>query len=159
MGIVFNKDSRKQQHFFHHLDDITSFAIPPNKKLIATGEIGPFPLVCIWDSESMNCISRFTSPLVKGVNCLTFSEDGKLLCGTGADDNHSIVVFDWEKGSHKEQEKGSEVKFKKNRAGEGVNGIFAKGKGTKAVVLNLCFNKANDTIAATSVKVLIYLFL
>jgi len=51
VGIVFNKESRTQKFYFDHIDDITALAIHPNKKIIATGEIGPYPLIGLWDSE------------------------------------------------------------------------------------------------------------
>ena len=81
-----------------HVDDIISAAIHPEKKIIATGEIGPYPLIAIWDSETLQCLARFTSPLTKGINQLAFSNDGRYLAASAADDDHCIAVFEWGKG-------------------------------------------------------------
>ena len=148
VGINFNKNSRKQSFYFHHLDDITSLAFHPNKKLVATGETGPNPLITIWDNETMECLSRFSSPLIKGINCLTFSNDGNLLCASAADDNHSIAVFDWEKGIQKYDDKSKPIKINH------VKGLKATGNGTKSVIMSLTFNKKDDIIVATGIKVL-----
>ena len=133
-----------------HVDDITAIAIHPNKKIIATGEIGPYPLLAVWDCETMQCISRFTSPLTKGINHLTFSKDGKYIVASAADDNHCIAVFDWGNGGH---ELANTDKFKKARAGVGAAGVIATGKGPRANILSMCFNNSGDSVAATGVKV------
>jgi microtubule-associated protein-like 6 len=146
VGIVLNKEQRKQAFFFEHLDDIISLAIHPNKKYIATGEIGPHPLIAVWDSETLECLSRFNHPLQKGISNLCFSEDGKLLCACSADDEHSIAVFEWEKCHIVENKKEKKVK---------INGLIASGKGTKSVILSLCFNKSHDSVVATCTKVII----
>lgn len=147
VGIVLNKISRKQAFFFHHLDDITAFALHPNKRIVATGEIGPHPLISVWDNETMECLSRFTLPLVKGINCLCFSEDGKLLCASAADDNHNIAIFEWEKGIHQSEEKSQPSKI------DHVKGLKASGIVTKSAIFSLTFNKTSTTILATCMKV------
>jgi len=47
VGIVYNKEDHSQLIFNEHFDDITSLAIYPNKKYVATGEIGPYPLISV----------------------------------------------------------------------------------------------------------------
>jgi WD40 repeat protein len=150
VGIVFNRESRTQKFFFDHIDDITSFAIHPNKKIIATGEVGPYPLIALWNSETMECIIRINGPLQKGINHLAFSKDGKYLVASAADDDHHISIFDWEKGC-KNQEN-LNVKSKKQKATITVNPVFAYGKGPRANVMGLCFNNTNDIIAVPCVK-------
>lgn len=143
---MLNKQQRKQGYFFEHLDDIISLAVHPNKQYIATGEIGPHPLIAVWDSESFECLSRFSFPLVKGISNLCFSEDGKLLCASSSDDDHSIAVFEWEKCEIVESKKEKKSKDK-------IKGLIATGKGTRSVILSLCFNKNNDCVVASCIKV------
>ena len=99
VGIVYNKENHSQLIFNEHFDDITSLAIHPNKKYVATGEIGPYPLISVWDTETGEVKIRIRQPLQKGINHLCFSQDGKFLCATAADDEHNIAVFEWEKGT------------------------------------------------------------
>ena len=73
VGIVYNKETNSQIIFNEHFDDITAFAIHPNKKYVATGEIGPYPLISIWDTETGEAKVRIRQPLQKGINHLCFS--------------------------------------------------------------------------------------
>ena len=98
VGIVYNKDTHTQSIYNEHFDDITALAIHPNKKYVATGEVGPYPLISIWDVETCKALVHIREPLQKGINHLAFSRDGKYLVATAADDDHNIAVFDWKKG-------------------------------------------------------------
>ena len=98
VGIVYDKNSNTQQIYNEHFDDITALAIHPNKKYVATGEVGPYPLISIWDIETCKALVHIREPLQKGINHLVFSKDGKYLCATAADDDHNIAIFDWKKG-------------------------------------------------------------
>ena len=98
VGIVYNKDTHTQLIYNEHFDDITALAIHPNKKYVATGEVGPYPLISIWDVETCKALVHIREPLQKGINHLAFSRDGKYLVATAADDDHNIAVFDWKKG-------------------------------------------------------------
>ncbi len=143
---MLNKEQRKQSFFFEHLDDIISLAIHPNKKYFASGEIGPHPLIVVWNSETSECLARFNHPLQKGISNLCFSEDGKLLCACSADDEHTVAVFEWEKCQITDKNKEKKVR---------ISGLIASGKGTKSIILSLCFNKSHDSIVATCIKVFI----
>jgi len=150
VGIVFNKDNRTQKFFFDHIDDITALAIHPNKKIIATGEIGPYPLIGIWDAETMECLIRINGPLQKGINHLVFSKCGNFLAGSAADDDHNIAIFDWAKGS--KLQKTAHIKSQKQKAASSINPVFATGKGPRANIMGMCFNNNNDILAVPCVK-------
>jgi len=150
VGIVFNKESRTQKFYLDHIDDITALAIHPNKRIIATGEIGPYPLIGVWDAESMECIVRINGPLQKGINHLCFSKCGKFLAASAADDEHNIAIFDWAKGSKVQNT--TNIKSQKQKAAASINPVFATGKGPRANVMGLCFNNQSDTIALPCVK-------
>jgi hypothetical protein len=47
----------------------------------------------------MECLVRINGPLQKGINHLCFSQCGKYLAASAADDEHIIAIFDWAKGS------------------------------------------------------------
>lgn len=149
VGIHYNKESHTQQFFFDHIDDITALAIHPNKKYVATGEIGPYPLIAVWDSDTMKPLAKFTGPLQKGINHLAFSKDGRYLVATAADDDHNVAIYDWEKGNATADLASAKGK---QRGKATSNPIVAAGKGTRANILGACFNNNGDTVALTCVK-------
>ena len=53
VGVVLDKDTNEQRFFRSHRDDIHCLAISPDGTMIATGEIGPKPRLCLWDCSSM----------------------------------------------------------------------------------------------------------
>lgn len=68
VGIIMDPASNTQQFHLSHKDDIMSIAIHPNGKIIATGEIGPKPLISVWSIDDVNApITTFTVPLTKGI--------------------------------------------------------------------------------------------
>lgn len=151
VGIVFNKESRTQKFYFDHIDDITALTIHPNKRIIATGEIGPYPLIGVWDAENMECLVRINGPLLKGINHLCFSKCGKYLAASAADDEHNIAIFEWAKGA-KIQQNSANIKSQKQKAAASINPVLAAGKGPRANVMGICFNNQSDTLAVPCVK-------
>ena len=148
VGIVYNKDTHTQKFYLDHIDDITAFAIHPNKRYVATGEIGPYPLVSVWDTTTMTPIAKFNGPLLKGINHLAFSKDGKYLVATAADDDHGVAIFEWEKGNAPDLSNVS----KKQKAQMTTNPVVATGNGGRANILGVVFNNQSDTVALTCVK-------
>ena len=53
LGIVYNPTEHSQRFFKMHIDDVTAIAFSPDGRTIATGEIGPKPMICIWDAITM----------------------------------------------------------------------------------------------------------
>ena len=154
VGIVYNKEKNTQIIFNEHFDDITSFAIHPNKKYVATGEIGPYPLISIWDTENGEAKVRIRQPLQKGINHLCFSKDGKYLAATAADDEHNIAIFEWEKGSAENISRSQNHRLKdKTNKNESLSlYLYCQGKMGKANVLGICFNPNGKKLACCGVK-------
>ena len=88
VGIVLNQNHNTQRHFLEHTDDITCLAIHPSLSIVATGEVGRFPLITIWDINTMECLARISGDLQKGITHLAFSPDGAFLAASAADEQH-----------------------------------------------------------------------
>lgn len=99
VGIVFDLEEFSQSFFVGHNDDITSFALSPNKDLVATGEVGRKPTIFVWDSNSLTQIAKFNAPLEKGIGALAFSPSGNLLVAIAMDDDHNIALYNLQTNS------------------------------------------------------------
>ena len=77
-----------------HRDDIHCLAIDQSGELIATGEIGLKPRLCIWNSKTMQEIHQIISPMTKGIKHVAFSKDGRKIVCSDMDTDHSIYIFD-----------------------------------------------------------------
>ena len=53
LGVVYNSAEHSQRFFNVHTDDVTAIAFSSDLRLVATGELGPKPLICIWDGVTM----------------------------------------------------------------------------------------------------------
>ena len=94
VGLTHDVEANTQTHCQSNTDDIMSIAMHPDGKLVATGEIGPKPVIAIWDSTNNNqTLHAFKKQVTKGVDCLGFSTDGEYLAAVCMDDNHNIVIF------------------------------------------------------------------
>lgn len=99
LGIVYNKTKHEQRYFCGHDDDITALAIHPNRRLMASGQLGKYPLVCIWDNDSCEEVAALEHPDgMRGVTSCCFSADGTKLVTVCADNPHTVFVWDWVKG-------------------------------------------------------------
>ena len=87
VGVIMDQKTNTQKHFMGHTDDIHSIALHPNGKSIATGQIGPKPRLCIWNTATMETNMLITEPLTKGIKHIAISADGRYLAAVGMDDD------------------------------------------------------------------------
>ena len=73
MGIVLEPDKNTQTFFTLHKDDITAMDISRDGKFAVTGEVGPKPLVAMWETESKKLLWKTTTPLAKGIACIALN--------------------------------------------------------------------------------------
>lgn len=98
LGIVYNPETHTQRHFDKHTDDVTALAVAPNRRLVATGEVGKKPKIYVWDAIAMQVVHTFSGKLSRGIKCLSFSPSGKLLAAVDVSDDHEIAVYNVESG-------------------------------------------------------------
>ncbi|KAL6082312.1 hypothetical protein STEG23_021467, partial [Scotinomys teguina] len=60
-------------------------ALHPDKTLIATGQVGKEPYICVWDSYNVQTVSILKDVHTHGVACLAFDSDGQRLASVGLD--------------------------------------------------------------------------
>ncbi|KAJ6667049.1 hypothetical protein lerEdw1_019052 [Lerista edwardsae] len=76
----------------------SSLALHPDKTLVATGQVGKDPYVCIWDSYNVQTVSILKDAHTHGVACLAFDADGQRLASVGLDAKNTVCIWDWKKG-------------------------------------------------------------
>ena len=113
LGIVHDLSTNTQKTFCGHDDDITCITLSPGSLgLVATGQLGRTPHICIWDCSCLppNTVSTFghnysisRSGLIcrigkgffqRAVCSVCFSYDGKYICGIGCDDHHALGIWE-----------------------------------------------------------------
>ncbi|XP_061915415.1 echinoderm microtubule-associated protein-like 6 isoform X1 [Entelurus aequoreus] len=98
VGVVYNTREHCQRFYLGHNDDIISLALHPERTLVATGQVGKEPYMCVWDTFSLNTVSLLRDGHTHGIACLTFSADGQRLASVGLDAKNTICVWDWRRG-------------------------------------------------------------
>ncbi|XP_063080185.1 echinoderm microtubule-associated protein-like 5 [Engraulis encrasicolus] len=98
VGVVYNTREHKQKFYLGHTDDIISLALHPERVLVATGQVGKEPYVCVWDSYTMQTVSILKDTHTHGVACLAFDLDGQCLVSVGLDSKNTVCVWDWRRG-------------------------------------------------------------
>ncbi|KAK7103893.1 echinoderm microtubule-associated protein-like 6 [Littorina saxatilis] len=98
VGIVYNVRDHKQGFFLGHDDDIVSLTLHPDRLLVATGQIGKAPYICVWDSNTTDTVSILKDGHQNGVGGVGFDKEGNRLVSVGMDQHATINVWDWKKG-------------------------------------------------------------
>jgi len=55
-----------------------SLALHPSQPLVATGQTGKNPYICVWNSSTMKTVSMLKDQHTHGVACLAFSTSGEV---------------------------------------------------------------------------------
>jgi len=106
LGIVVDPTTNTQKFMSGHTDTIISVATKDIKKkkgsfsYVATGEMGRFPKIIIWESTTMKIVQTLSSPdgHQRGVSRLAFSPSGTVLASIGLDKQHTMILYNWKKG-------------------------------------------------------------
>ncbi|XP_071055971.1 echinoderm microtubule-associated protein-like 2 isoform X1 [Onthophagus taurus] len=105
--VLYNQEEQCQRHYLGHTDDVKSLAIHPNKLLIASGQCAGHdkstarPHIRIWNSVSLHTQAIIgMNDFIHSVCCLSFSktDGGSLLVAIDDSNDHTISVWDWQKG-------------------------------------------------------------
>ncbi|XP_014802496.1 PREDICTED: echinoderm microtubule-associated protein-like 5 [Calidris pugnax] len=98
VGVVYSPREHRQKFYLGHQDDIISLALHPERVLVATGQVGKEPYICVWDSYTVQTVSVLKDVHTHGIACLAFDLDGQRLVSVGLDSKNTVCVWDWRKG-------------------------------------------------------------
>ncbi|KAK1339420.1 hypothetical protein QTO34_020103 [Cnephaeus nilssonii] len=98
VGVVYSPREHRQKFYRGHSDDIISLALHPERVLVATGQVGKEPYICVWDSYTVQTISVLKDVHTHGIACLAFDLDGQRLVSVGLDSKNAVCVWDWKRG-------------------------------------------------------------
>lgn len=59
-----------------------SLALHPERVLVATGQVGKEPYICVWDSYTVQTVSILKDVHTHGIACLAFDLEGQVQCGS-----------------------------------------------------------------------------
>lgn len=113
--IVHNLKWNTQRFFLGHTSAVTCIAVHPSGSIVASGQLGNRPPVCIWDARPSAgaTVSGLSSPSAApttsggavpkhlanlmhhtdGISCCAFSPDGALLITVGGDVKHTVCAL------------------------------------------------------------------
>lgn len=68
----------------------SSLALHPDKQLVATGQVGKEPYICVWDTKTCQTVSILKDGHQRGIACLTFNAAGTV----SNDDLYPILILE-----------------------------------------------------------------
>lgn len=94
--VTNKKVAQHQQKIFQNHKQAIS-CIANNESFFATGEMGPDPVIHVWDCKTLAIKFTLSGILKEGVTHICFSNDGKKLAAMERAESHSVVIYDFTK--------------------------------------------------------------
>eukprot|EP01038_Epipyxis_sp_PR26KG_P014953 gene14953-20114_t len=105
---VKNENEKQQSFFTGHTEDVTCLSIHPDKRIIASGQIGREGMILIWNSSKIShgktsdkIMKKIVLPskaVIRGIRSISFSDDGRFLSVAGIEESHIMYVYEWKTG-------------------------------------------------------------
>jgi WD40 repeat protein len=100
VGVLYSPLKQSQAFLQAHTDLVRAVAVHPSKRFVATAQQGRRPFISVWQVDSRMEVARIRGAHERGVVCLSFGgPNGSLLATVGADDRHTMKLFDWKSAS------------------------------------------------------------
>lgn len=99
LGIVHDLANNSQQYFEGHDNDITCITTSSDGTLAATGSMGKKAVIHIWQTINPTTPKTTIKQFDRFIVALAFTFDARFLCGIGADDAHTMAIFDVSTGA------------------------------------------------------------
>ena len=85
--------------FQGHDKDVTAMALHPNGTIIASGQAGTDPTLCVWETKTSSSWPRTLRKLHLynqiDIVSLSFAASGDILATASAGDNRAVTIIDW----------------------------------------------------------------
>lgn len=93
--VVMNLQTKKQQIFQSHDDDVLCLDFSPSTRLVASGQIGKQPELHVWNVDRPGAPPVVTfKDHSRAIVAVNFTPDGSKLASIGLDDDHMLIVYD-----------------------------------------------------------------
>jgi WD40 repeat protein len=132
-GIVLNKQKNTMRVNTTHNDDITCLDVNLSKGIVATGEMGRWPSLVIWDANTLEMKTIFAKKLERNISNISISKSGKYVAASSMNDKHEIAVYDLQK-----------------------NSLVAFGQGPKSVIFAIKFLQNEEEIVCACDKEVVF---
>ena len=106
--VMYDTVTHEQRFFREHKDDVLGLAVHEERGLVASSQKSfreggrtRKPTIWVWsavDAKPLQGPLVFTACNQRWVSLLAFNPAGDLLCSVGADDDNTLVLWDWERG-------------------------------------------------------------
>jgi len=93
-------DEDCQRMYMRHKTFVSCIAVSLSEyqnygSIVASSEYISYPSINVWSTRTLATLQVMVGFHANGMQCLDFSPSGKLLLTMGADENHSIAIYDW----------------------------------------------------------------
>ncbi|XP_041363253.1 WD repeat-containing protein 90-like isoform X2 [Gigantopelta aegis] len=92
--VAMKVNNGHQRFFLGHTEKISCLSMNSSSSLIASGQTGQMSVVRIWKFRSGECLSMCKTH-VHSLSCLSFSQNGNVLCGVGKDGHGKNMIVIW----------------------------------------------------------------
>ncbi|KAH9157942.1 hypothetical protein AeRB84_000261 [Aphanomyces euteiches] len=93
--VLYDHVEHKQRYCQYHTDLVQSISVHPSKAIVATGERGSRPRICVWEVASLRLVCTLRHFHSVGVNLLAWMSDERTLLSIGQDCFHSLAIYQW----------------------------------------------------------------
>ncbi|ETV90516.1 hypothetical protein H310_14706 [Aphanomyces invadans] len=93
--VLYDHVEHKQRYCQYHTDLVLSVAVHPNQSVVATGERGSRPRICVWEVQSLRLLCTLRHLHSVGVGHLAWMPDERTLLSLGNDAYHTLAIYQW----------------------------------------------------------------
>ena len=94
--VIFNAKEKKQYFYRDAKDEITCIAVNSRKPLCAIGQSGQYPMIQIFDYNTQATYRTIHGHHKRAISAIEFDPSGRYLVTCGQDDEHSLIIYDFE---------------------------------------------------------------
>lgn len=96
-GVIYDTANKTQKLLQGHANTISACCVSEDKRWIVTADVGPDPMLVVWDSYTALAVKTIARPHVTGVQAMDISADGKQLVTLSREsgDGEAQVISVW----------------------------------------------------------------